>query len=63
MPDLNAMDVYKEWAISKSDVICRLINNCNCPGDSNGADPERAICWRVEALIDRLTQEYSEQQK
>ena len=57
----TVIDAHEEWKADKADVICRLIRNCNCPGDENGADPSRAICFLAADLIERLTKEYSEQ--
>lgn len=36
------------WSLSN--LICGAagrIGLCNCPGDNNGADPDRALCWRL----------------
>ncbi len=41
-----------EWRDDKSDMICKVMGNCNCPGDEHGADPETAICFRAAKLID-----------
>ena len=57
----TVIDAHEEWKISKADVICRLIRNCNCPGDEHGGDPDRAICFLAEQLIERLAKEYAEQ--
>jgi len=44
----------EEFARHKSDFICKLMPNCQCPGDRNGCDPEQAICFRVADLIDQM---------
>lgn len=54
----EAIDLLRdEWASDKSDVICRLIHDCNCPGDENGGFPDQAICFRAAKLIEDLQRE------
>ena len=43
--------VRKDWAVSPSDVICKMFSDCGCAEDVGGIIPETAMCNKVEAFL------------